>query len=49
MAAHYKKESDGSVSIAHNIKPTGSTLEQEEQIAEAVVVAKHWPNCSGMR
>lgn len=36
MAAHYKKESDGSISITLNIKPTGTMLEQEEQIAEGV-------------
>jgi hypothetical protein len=36
MAAQYKLESDGSVSITVNIKPEGSMLEQEEQIAAAV-------------
>jgi hypothetical protein len=36
MAAHYKKEADGSISITMNIQPTGSMLEQEEQIAAAV-------------
>ncbi len=36
MAAQYKLESDGSVSITLNIKPEGSMLEQEEQIAAAV-------------
>lgn len=36
MAAQYKIESDGSISIVLNIKPQGSMLEQEEQIAEAV-------------
>lgn len=36
MAAHYKKESDGSISIMMNIKPTGSMLEKEDQIAQAV-------------
>ena len=36
MAAEYSKESDGSISITLNIKPSGSMLEQEEQIAEAV-------------
>lgn len=36
MAAHYKKETDGSVSITMNINPSGSMLEQEQQIAEAV-------------
>lgn len=36
MAAQYKLESDGSVSITMNIKPHGSMLEQEEQIAAAV-------------
>lgn len=36
MAAHYKEESDGSISITLNIKPTGTMLEQEEQIAEGV-------------
>lgn len=36
MAAQYKLEQDGSVSITLNIKPHGSMLEQEEQIAAAV-------------
>jgi uncharacterized protein (DUF2126 family) len=36
MAAQYKIEPDGSVSITLNIKPEGSMLEQEEQIAEGV-------------
>ena len=36
MAAQYKLEKDGSISIVVNIKPQGSMLEQEEQIAEAV-------------
>ncbi len=36
MAAQYKVESDGSISITLNIKPEGSMLEQEEQIAAAV-------------
>lgn len=36
MAAQYKKEPDGSLSITLNIKPRGSMLEQEEQIAEGV-------------
>ena len=36
MAAQYKLEPDGSISITLNIKPQGSMLEQEEQIAEAV-------------
>lgn len=36
MAAQYKLEQDGSVSITLNIKPQGSMLEQEEQIAAAV-------------
>lgn len=36
MAAQYKLESDGSISITLNIKPEGSMLEQEEQIAAAV-------------
>ena len=36
MGAQYKKEADGSISITVNIKPTGSMLEQEEQIAGAV-------------
>lgn len=36
MAAKYKMEPDGSISITMNIKPVGSMLEQEEQIAEAV-------------
>lgn len=34
--AQYKLEKDGSISITLNIKPTGSMLEQEEQIAAAV-------------
>ncbi len=34
--AQYKLEKDGSISIMLNIKPTGSMLEQEEQIAAAV-------------
>ena len=36
MAAIYKKENDGSISITINIKPEGSFLDQEEQIATAV-------------
>lgn len=36
MAAHYKKETDGSISITVNVKPQGSFMEQEEQIAAAV-------------
>jgi hypothetical protein len=36
MAAEYKIELDGSISITLNILPKGSFLEQEEQIAEAV-------------
>jgi hypothetical protein len=36
MGAQYKKEADGSVTITMNIKPQGSMLEQEEQIAEAL-------------
>lgn len=36
MAAQYKIEPDGSISITLNIKPVGNFLEQEEQIAEAV-------------
>lgn len=36
MAAQYKIEADGSISITVNIKPIGGMLEQEEQIAEAV-------------
>jgi hypothetical protein len=36
MAAQYKIEPDGSMSITLNIKPIGSFLEQEEQIAAAV-------------
>jgi hypothetical protein len=36
MAAEYRKEADGSISITLNIKPQGSMLEQEEQIAMAV-------------
>lgn len=36
MAAQYKLETDGSISITLNLKPEGSMLEQEEQIAAAV-------------
>ena len=36
MAARYKIEADGSVTITMNIKAEGSMLEQEEQIAQAV-------------
>ena len=36
MAAQYKIEQDGSISITLNIMPKGSFLEQEEQIAAAV-------------
>ena len=36
MAAQYKIETDGSISITLNINPVGSFLEQEEQIAAAV-------------
>lgn len=36
MAAKYKLEADGSVTITMNIKPQGSMLEQEEQIAAAL-------------
>jgi hypothetical protein len=36
MSTTFKKEADGSISITMNIHPTGSMLEQEEQIAEAV-------------
>ena len=36
MAAQYKIEADGSVTITMNIKPEGSMLDQEEQIAQAV-------------
>lgn len=36
MAAQYKIEVDGSMSITLNIKPTGNFLEQEEQIAAGV-------------
>lgn len=36
MAAQYKIELDGSVSITLSIKPEGSFLEQEEQIADAL-------------
>ena len=39
MAAQYKIESDGSISITLNIKPEGSMLEQEERIAAAVAEA----------
>lgn len=36
MGTQYKVEADGSVTITMNIKPEGSMLEQEEQIARAV-------------
>lgn len=36
MAAQYKVELDGSMTITLNIKPTGNFLEQEEQISAAV-------------
>lgn len=36
MVAQYKLETDGSISMTLNIKPEGSMLEQEEQIAAAV-------------
>ena len=36
MAAKYKIEQDGSISITLNIQPVGSMLEQEEQIAAGV-------------
>lgn len=36
MAAQYKMEPDGSITITMKIKPEGSFLEQEEQIAVAV-------------
>jgi hypothetical protein len=36
MGTQYKIESDGSVTITMNIKPQGSMLEQEEQIASAL-------------
>ncbi len=39
MGAQYKKEDDGSISIVINIKPEGSMLEQEEQIAAALAEA----------
>lgn len=39
MATKYKVEADGSVTITMNIKPQGSMLEQEEQIAEALAEA----------
>jgi len=39
MATEYKIEADGSLSITTRIKPEGSMLEQEEQIAAAVAEA----------
>jgi hypothetical protein len=36
MEAKYKMEPDGTISITLNIKPEGSMLEQEEQIAAVV-------------
>lgn len=39
MATEYKFEEDGSIIIMMKIKPEGSMLEQEEQIAAAVAEA----------
>jgi len=39
MATEYKFEEDGSIIITVKIKPEGSMLEQEEQIAAAVAEA----------
>ncbi len=39
METNYKVESDGSISITIKFNPTGTFLEQEEQIAEAVTEA----------
>ena len=39
MATEYKFEEDGSITITTRIKPKGSMLEQEEQIAAAVAEA----------
>ena len=39
MATEYKIEAGGSLSITTRIKPEGSMLEQEEQIAAAVAEA----------
>jgi len=39
MATEYKFEEDGSIIITMKIKPEGSMLEQEEQIAAAVAEA----------
>lgn len=36
MKATHKVEMDGSITISLNLKPEGSMLEQEEQIAAAV-------------
>lgn len=36
MATEYKIESDGTITITTKLKPEGSMLEQEEQIAAAV-------------
>ena len=36
MATEYKFETDGSITITMKIKPAGSMLEQEEQIAAAL-------------
>lgn len=39
MATEYKFEEDGSITITTRIKPEGSMLEQEEQIAAALAEA----------
>lgn len=39
MTTEYKIESDGTITITTKLKPEGSMLEQEEQIAAAVAEA----------
>ena len=39
MTTEYKIESDGTITIITKLKPEGSMLEQEEQIAAAVAEA----------
>ncbi len=39
MKAEHKIEKDGSISITLNLKPVGSMLQQEDQIAEAIAEA----------
>jgi len=41
MATQYKIEEDGSITLTINMKPVGTFLQQEEQIAEAVLEVGH--------